>query len=78
MKNIKLTISTTILIILCFLVINKYTHYKSSKNLKNEEKLLIKESIRILRECFDLENKNKRSINKSKELIEFCLKEYGK
>ena len=78
MKNIKLFITTILIIILCFSVINKYTHYKSSNNLKNDEKLLIKERIRVLRECFDLKNKNKRNINKSIELIEFCLKEYGK
>ena len=31
----------------------------------------------VFNECFDLENKNKRTLNKSIELIEYCLEEYG-
>ncbi len=31
----------------------------------------------VLNECFDLENKNKRTLNKSIELIEYFLEEYG-
>ena len=51
--------------------------YKLSKVLKNKEESFLNESIRVLNECFDLENKNKRTINKSIDLIEYCLKEYG-
>ncbi len=35
------------------------------------------ESIRILNKCFDLENKKKRTLNKSMELVEHCIEEYG-
>ena len=77
MKNIKLTILTTLIIITFTLGIKKYPQFNLSKNQKNDQQLLIKESFRILKECFDLDNKNKRTVNKSIELIEFCLEEYG-
>ena len=77
MKNINLTIFTTLIILISFLGIVKIFHLDFSIRSKKSEKILLKDSIRILNECFDLKNKNKRSINKSIELIEYCLKEFG-
>ena len=37
----------------------------------------LKKSAEILNECFDLENKSKRTINESLKLIEYCLEEFG-
>ena len=30
-----------------------------------------------LKGCFDLENKNQRTINQSLDLIKYCMKEFG-
>ena len=30
-----------------------------------------------LKGCFDLENKNQRTINESLDLIKYCMKEFG-
>ena len=38
--------------------------YKLSKVLKNKEESFINESIRVFYECFNLKNKNKRTLNK--------------
>ena len=78
MRNIKLALFTTLIIISFLFGIKKFHNFTFPKNLKNEEKIIIKESLRVLKECFDLENKNQRTLNKSIELIEFCLEEYGK
>jgi len=56
--------------------IKKLIYINQANDLKNKE-LLLNKSIRVLNECFDLENKNKRTLNKSIELIEYCLEEYG-
>ena len=73
-KKIILTISITIF----FLIgIQKLIYIYRAKDYKNKEELILNESIRDLNECFDLENKNKRTLKKSIELIEYCLKEYG-
>ena len=47
------------------------------RGLKNEEKNKLKKSAEVLNECFDLKNKNQRSLNDSMKLIEYCLEEYG-
>ena len=77
MKNLNIIIVGTLLIILSFLGLKTYLDFYFLRNSKNEEQILIKESLRVLNECFDFENKNKRTLNKSIELIEFCLDEYG-
>ena len=38
---------------------------------------IINSSDSKLKSCFDLENKNKRRIDESLELIEYCVKEFG-
>ena len=50
---------------------------KNAKILKNNKESNLNEISQVLNECFDLENKNKRTLKKSNELIEYCLKEYG-
>ena len=76
MNKFKKAIFTISIIILSLVGIKKFIYIYESKDLKKEESNL-NESIRVLKECFDLENKNKRTLNKSIELIEYCLKEYG-
>ena len=67
----------TISIIISIIGIKKLIYINQVKDLKNNEVLMLNETIRVLNECFDLENKNKRTLNKSIELIEYCLEEYG-
>ena len=76
MNKVKIAIFT-ISIIISLIGIKKLIYINQVKDLKNNEVLMLNETIRVLNECFDLENKNKRTLNKSIELIEYCLKEYG-
>ena len=50
---------------------------KDFYQLKREEKIRLRKSAEVLNKCFDLENKSKRSINESMDLIEYCLNNYG-
>ena len=77
MKKVKITIFTISIIIFSVIGIKKLIYINQAKNLKNNGELILNESSRVLNECFDLENKNKRTLNKSIELIEYCLEEYG-
>ena len=76
MNKVKIAIFTISIIIFSLIGIKKLIYINQVKNLKKEESFL-NGSIRVLNECFDLENKNKRTHNKSIELIEYCLEEYG-
>ena len=76
MKKVKIAVFTISIIIFSLIGIKKLIYINQVKYLKNKEQSIIKESIRVLNECFDLENKNKRAHNKSIELIEYCLEEY--
>ena len=76
MNKVKIAIFT-IIIIISIIGIKKLIYINQVKDLKNNEVLMLNETIRVLNECFDLENKNKRTLNKSIELIEYCLEEYG-
>ncbi len=76
MNKVKIAILTISIIIFSLIGIKKLIYIIEVKDLKNKE-IILNESIRVLNECFDLENKNKRTPNKSIELIEYCLKEYG-
>ena len=76
MNKFKIAIFTISIIIFSLIGIKKLIYINQVKDLKNKEAFL-NESIRVLNECFDLENKNKRTLNKSIELIEYCLEEYG-
>ena len=79
MKSINLTILISLMLIVSFSPIKKYLNLNLNlmKNSKNESKTLLKETFTLLNKCFDLENKNKRSIHQSIDLIEYCLDEYG-
>ena len=77
MNKVKIGIFTISIIIISIIGIKKLIHINQVKDLKYIEESILNESIRVLNECFDLENKNKRTLNKSIELIEYCLEEYG-
>ena len=77
MNKVKIAIFTVSITILSLIGIKKSIYVYQAKDSKNKEESILKESVRVLNECFDLENKNKRKLNKSIELIEYCLEEYG-
>ena len=77
MNKIKIAIFAMSIIILSFAGIKKFIYFNQAKDIKTKEEIILNEYIRVLNECFDLENKNKRTLNKSIELIEYCLEEYG-
>ena len=76
MSNFKISIFVISIFILTFLGIKKFIYINQGKDLNNNEESALNESTHVLNECFDLENKNKRIIYKSNELIEYCMKEY--
>jgi len=77
MNKFKIAIFTISIIIFSLLGIKKLIYINQDKILKNKEESILNESNRVLNECFDLENKDKRTHNESIELIEYCLEEYG-
>ena len=77
MKIFRIIFSLILLSMIFLLGLKTYRNYSISRNLKNEEKDKLKKSAEILNECFDLKNKNQRTLNDSLKLIEYCLKEYG-
>ena len=76
MNNFKIIFAISI-ILLSLIGIKKIININQTNVLKNREESILIESTRVLNECFDLENKNKRTLTKSIELIEYCIKEYG-
>ena len=77
MKIFKIVFSLIFLPIFLLLGLKTYRNFNISKDLKKEEKNKIKKSAEILNECFDLKNKNHRTLNDSLKLIEYCMNEYG-
>ena len=77
MKNLRITLAVIFLSIIFILSLKTYRDFVISSDLKNEEKNKLKKSAEILNECFDLNNKSKRTINESLKLIEYCLEEFG-
>ena len=69
MNKVKIAIFTISIIIFSLIGIKKLINIYQIKDFKNKEELILNESIRVLNECSDLENKNKRTLNKSIELI---------
>ena len=63
MNKVRIAIFT-ISIIISIIGIKKLIYISQVKDLKNKEESFLNESIRVLNECFDLENKNKRTLNK--------------
>tara|TARA_B100000965_G_scaffold276970_1_gene234763 strand:- start:2307 stop:2549 length:243 start_codon:yes stop_codon:yes gene_type:complete len=64
-----------IIILFLFLLII-FGNYKSI-NINRIKKLEKDEIIIKLNNCFDLENKSSRSINRSLQLVEYCINKYG-
>ena len=77
MKNFRIVFCVILLFVVIFLGIKTYRSFNISRDLKKEEKNRLKESADILNKCFDLENKNKRTMNESMKLIEYCLNEFA-
>ena len=64
MNKPKIAIITMSIIIFSFIGIKELIYINKVKDIKNKEESFLNESIRVLNECFDLENKNKKlSIN---------------
>ena len=59
MNKIKIAIFIISIIIFSFFGIKKLIYINQLKDLKNKEESFLNESIRVLNECFDLENKTK-------------------
>ena len=60
MNKVKIAIFIMSIIIFSLIGIKKLIYINQLKDLKNKEESILNESIRVLNECFDLENKNKR------------------
>ncbi len=76
MNKVKIAIVSISVIIFSLIGFKKLIYINYAKDLNKKESIL-NESLRVLTKCFDLENKNKRTLNKSIELVEYCLDEYG-
>ena len=59
MNKLKIAIFTISIIIFSLIGIKKLIYINQVKNIKNKEESFLNESIRVLNECFDLENKIK-------------------
>ena len=75
MNKFKIAIFTISIIIFSLIGIKNLIYINQVKDLKNKEESFLNESICVLNERFDFENK--RTFNKSIELIEYCLEQYG-
>ncbi len=62
------------LIFFCIISIFKFGDFRQNKNLENIENNKTSEK---LNKCFDLDNKNSRTIRESLDLIQYCLEKYG-
>ena len=69
-------------LVICILIIVSslgiFKIFKKANTIKTEihKNNLIKDHTIKLKECFDLENKNQRTINESLDLIKYCMKEF--
>ena len=77
MKNLSIILAVIFLSMVFLFSLKTYRDFVITSDLKNEEKNKLKKSAETLNECFDLENKSKRTINESLKLIEYCLEEFG-
>ena len=77
--KLKKIILFLVLILLSFILINpKIRNYGKIKELRKLEKEKLKKINKNLNNCFDLGNKSDRTTNESINLIEYCMKKYGK
>ncbi len=76
MKNLK---KFFIFIAIIFSSIGLYIVYGRVNVLRTEsyKNKVILDYVKKLKGCFDLENKNQRTINESLDLIKYCMKEFG-
>ena len=77
MKNLRRTLIIILLSIFFLVGLKIYRNFNVSRDLKIEKKNKLKESAEVLNQCFDLKNKNQRTLIDSIKLIEYCLEEYG-
>ena len=63
MNKIKIAFFTISIIIFSLIGIKKLIYINQVKDIKNKEKSFLNESIRVLNECLDLENKKELLIN---------------
>jgi len=75
-KNLK---KFFIFIAIIFSSIGLYIVYGRVNVLRTEsyKNKVILDYVKKLKGCFDLENKNQRTINESLDLIKYCMKEFG-
>ena len=59
MNKFKITIFSILIIIISLIGIKNLIYINQGKDLNNKEESFLNESIRVLNECFDLENKIK-------------------
>jgi len=76
MKILRMTITVLFLFVIPLQGSKIYHNFRISRDLKKENRKKLKNAAEVLNECFDLNNKNKRTITDSMKLIEYCLKEY--
>ena len=76
MKNLE---KFFICIIIIFSLIGIFKVFGKVNILRNEgyKNKVINDYAKKLKGCFDLENKNQRTINESLDLIKYCMKEFG-
>ena len=77
MKILRITFCMILLSLLFLIGSNIYGNFNISRNLKKEEKNKLKKSAEVLNNCFDLKNKSQRTLIESRQLLDYCLKEYG-
>ena len=66
-----------LLFILVSLGMGKSIQFLTNYEKENNKNQILREVSTKLKDCFDLDNKNKRRINDSFELLKFCLEKYG-
>ena len=77
MKNLRRTFLIILSSIFFLVGLIIYRNFNISRDLKIEKKNKLKKSAEVLNQCFDLKNKNQRTLIDSIKLIEYCLEEYG-
>ena len=68
-----------IYLIICFTLIGTFKVFEKINihRTASDKNKIINDYVKKLKGCFDLENKNKRKVNESLDLIEYCMKEFG-
>jgi len=76
MKNLQ---KILIFVIIFFSLIGTFKVFQKVNilGIASDKDMIINDYAKKLKGCFDLENKNQRSINVSLDLIEYCMKEFG-